>query len=138
MATRTLHGSCHCGAMTWQAPVDLAEPTARCNCRFCRKTRNWTAGVKPPSALKITGGEDSHGQRRRDFPGGHTIQHFCRTCGVQLASTGHIPQAGGDVAVIRIATIDDATEAELILAPIRYLDGLHDHWERVPDEVRYL
>lgn len=58
MTRKTYHGSCHCGAVAFEAAIDLEKRTTRCNCSICTKVRFWFAIVQADD-FKIEKGEDN-------------------------------------------------------------------------------
>ena len=44
-ATLHLTGACHWGAVRFACTLDTAQPTSRCNCLVCAKSRYWKAFV---------------------------------------------------------------------------------------------
>lgn len=135
MTTKTYHGSCHCGAVQYEADLDLSEGAGKCNCRICLKTRQWGAMTKP-SALRVLEGEAA----LADYVVGGGMGHhrFCTTCGVRVFATGHLEQLGGDFAVVFINSLDDVTEAEFAAIPVKYADGKNDNWWDPPGLTSYL
>jgi hypothetical protein len=134
MTTKTYRGSCHCGAVTFEADIDLSQGTGKCNCRMCWKSRKWGIGIKP-DAFRLLTGKDALTDYSRDE---RVHNPFCGTCGVRTHSWGNIPEIGGPFVSISAAALDDLDPSELATAPVRHLDGLHDNWFHVPDEIRHL
>jgi len=131
---KTYQGSCHCGAIRFEADIDLAQETLRCNCTYCRKIRSWAA-IVPHEALRLLSGE---GQLREYRFHTKTEQHlFCGHCGVRPYGIGKSPRWGPFYAV-NIGCLDDVSEAELAAVPIRYVDGRGDNWDAPPRKTGYL
>jgi hypothetical protein len=135
MTTRTYHGSCHCGAVRFEADVDLAAGTGKCNCTYCTKSRNWNVLLKP-EAFRLVAGAEALADYRFGTMQGHN--RFCRTCGVHTHSVGDIPALGGAFVSLQLAALDDADPADLAAAPVRYSDGRNDNWMQAPAITAYL
>ncbi len=130
---RTFEGSCHCGAVRFRCDIDLAQPTSRCNCSMCTKTRLWKTIAQPGSFAFLQGADDVAIYRF----GGHRVEHrFCSRCGVKLggrvARGEHIPRDLDVVSIACLDDLDDATKAGLV---VEYQDGLHDDWAHAPEPV---
>lgn len=131
---KTYKGSCHCGAVRFEADIDLAQGTVRCNCSICIKVRFWPAVVQP-GAFRLLAGEGE--LTKYQFNSLRDTHLFCRHCGVRSFGTGDSPRWGKFYGV-NVTCLDDVTDAELAAAPITYLDGRADNWESPPAEVRHL
>jgi hypothetical protein len=132
---KTYHGSCHCGAVRFEADIDLTTGTGKCNCSLCTKTRNWGVIVKPDD-FRLLSGADA----LSDYQFGTRSSHhpFCRTCGVRAFSQGNIPEIGGAFYSVQVGCLDDVDPLELINAPIHHADGRNNNWWQSPAETRHL
>lgn len=133
--THRYHGSCHCGAVTFAAELDLAAGGGRCNCSICTKTRAWSV-IARPDALHLLTGEAV----LSDYQFGTASLHhlFCRHCGVRPFARGHLEVLGGDFVSINLACLDDVPDEVLAGMPIRYANGRDNDWMHSPAVTRHL
>jgi hypothetical protein len=131
--TKTYHGSCHCGAVRFEADIDLSQPTYRCNCSICSRNRFWAAVVRP-TAFRLLEGKTA--VRQYLFNSMQNEHYFCTTCGVRAYGRGQGPE--GEVVGVNIGCLENASPEELAAAPIRYCDGKNDNWQNPPAITSYL
>ncbi len=125
MTSRTYRGSCHCGVVTFEADLDLSQPTFRCNCSICRRTRFWAAVARPQDFRLLTGKDELseylfHSRKNQHF--------FCRRCGVRPFGIGNDTPVGQMLGV-NVGCLEGISEAELSRIPITCVDGMHDRME---------
>jgi hypothetical protein len=132
---RTYHGSCHCGALRFEADLDLSQGSGRCNCSFCAKARNWSAIIKPDAFRLLAGESDLSSYEFGTKQGQHL---FCRHCGLRPFSRGDVPEVGGAYVSISLSCLDDIEPAELAEVPVKYMDGRHNNWWNEPAVTRHL
>lgn len=127
-----IKGSCHCGAVAFEAEFAEQIETSRCNCSICRKSRFWKA-IVPSDAFTLLSGDDD--LLSYSF-GPQVITHCtCRICGVKVF--GKVAMEGMDFIAISVPCLDLEPDA-LAALPISFEDGLHDAQDREPGVISYL
>ncbi|GIL41370.1 GFA family protein [Roseiterribacter gracilis] len=128
---RTYRGACHCGAVQFEAALDLQAGTSRCNCSICAKHRFWKAFV-PKDEFRLLQGGDATTEYQF---GSHNVHHiFCATCGVK--PFGSVDMQGGLYA-INVACLDVSDE-ERATAPVAYENGRDNDWGSPPAVTSHL
>ena len=128
MSTKTFHGSCKCGAVKFEADIDISQGTTKCNCTSCWKRRWWSVRAKPEAFRSLSGASSL------DEKAG-----FCRTCGV--TPYGRVEAAewnDGAYFSVNVAALDDLDPRELMAAPVQLCDGRNDDWFRTPEFSAHL
>jgi len=131
---KTYRGSCHCGAVRYEADIDLSQSTLKCNCSICTKTRAWLISVQPDAFRLLTGNADL---TEYQFNTKNIHHLFCKHCGVRSFGWGEDSEPDKFYA-IHVTCLDDVEIDELVNAPIMYVDGRHDRWRSPPTEIRHL
>jgi hypothetical protein len=92
---RTYTGSCHCGAVLYDATTDLAQVMS-CNCSRCSRL-GWLLTFVPTDQFTLRMGEDALQEYRFNT---HNIAHlFCKSCGIESFARGKKPDGTEMVAV---------------------------------------
>ena len=131
---KTYRGSCHCGAVRFEADLDLAQPTFRCNCSICRRTRFWAA-VAREDGFRLLAGQDE--LTKYLFNTRKNEHWFCSQCGVRAFGIGTETPIGRMVGV-NVGCLEDVADDELARVPITYVDGRHDRWQSAPAHFAHL
>ncbi|HSC88705.1 MAG TPA: GFA family protein [Polyangiaceae bacterium] len=133
MAMRTYTGSCHCGAIRFEADLDLEEGSNRCNCSYCAKARTWFAFAKGPQAFRrLEGGSLS--EYRWTPPGDlepHLTFAFCSHCGIRTYAQGNLEHLGGIFHAISVPALD-LTPEQFAAIPVRYINGRDRRYDEAP------
>lgn len=94
-------GSCHCGAVSYSAEVDLSEPIT-CNCSYCTR-RGSILAFTPIANFTLERGEGELSEYRFNS---ETIEHlFCKTCGMESFARGTLPN-GTRMAAVNVRCLE--------------------------------
>jgi hypothetical protein len=132
---KTYSGSCHCGAVRYEADIDLAKGTNKCNCTYCGKARLWGVTVKPQAFRLLSDESELHDYYK---PGGVAHHLFCRHCAIRSFERGYLEVLGGDYVTVNLACLDNVDPSELVAAPVNYMNGRENDWFSPPRETRHL
>jgi hypothetical protein len=119
----THQGSCHCGAIRFEADLDLSTGASRCNCSVCQKLGVLGKQCKPDE-LRVISGESSLAMY--EWGGRVAQRYFCKTCGAHVFARGHLDVLGGDYASVNINCLDDVDPNRVAVG---YWDGRHNNWQ---------
>lgn len=131
---QTYRASCHCGRVVIEADLDLDQPSYRCNCSICRRTRFWPAIALPSHFRQLAGTDEL---TRYTFGSGRNHHYFCRHCGVRVFGVGNETPMG-QMYGINIGCLEGVGEEALSRIPITRVDGLHDRWDAPPEFISHL
>jgi hypothetical protein len=122
-------GSCHCGAVRFEADIAVDAVPTRCNCSVCMKVAQVSSIVKPEAFTLLTG-KDS--LLLYEWGGKTAQRYFCKTCGIHCYLKGHLEQLGGDYVSVNWNCLDDVDVGQV---KIKYWDGRHDNWQAGPRDT---
>lgn len=131
---QTYSGGCHCGAVRYEADIDLSKGTLKCNCSICSKARAWLVAVDGED-FRLLSGTDALSEYQF---GAKRIHHlFCKHCGIKSFGRGSGPDGKESVAVL-VSSLENVPDAELAALPIMFVDGRNDDFQSPPAQTRHL
>ena len=102
-------GGCQCGAVRFEATIDLPRPTVR-NCSRCPRL-GWIMAFTPTDSFTLLRGADSLTEYRFNR---EVIAHqFCRVCGIEPFARGTPPGAAAEMVAVNVRCIDGVDPASL-------------------------
>ena len=129
---KVIEGSCHCGAVGFEARFEGAIETSKCNCSICTKSRFWKTLVSA-EAFTLLKGKDALQTYR--FGSGYVAHHTCGTCGVKVYGT--VPMEDMDLVAISVTCLNLDPE-ELAGLRVSFEDGRNDAHQDAPTITSYL
>jgi hypothetical protein len=108
MTTEMHAGGCHCGAVRFEARVDLAQ-VVQCNCSICMKRGAMWSFVQAAD-IKFLKGE--HAVTDYQFARKKLHHFFCPTCGVGSFTRGKMPD-GTETIAVNVRCLDNLDETKL-------------------------
>ncbi len=136
MAIKTYSGGCHCGAVRFEADLDLAGGTVRCNCSICTKARAWFA-IAQPDRVRLLVGADAQTEYEWVPPGkteSGLHYRFCKTCGIRTFGRGGAGRDEVKFYFVNVAALENV-DADVKL---KYVDGSSDDYDREPADTRLM
>jgi hypothetical protein len=130
----TYQGSCHCGAVTFEADLDLTQSTYRCNCSICRRTRFWPAVAREDGFRLLSGEAELTAYLFNTRKNQH---YFCKHCGVRPFGIGTDTPIGKMYGV-NLGCLHGLSEETLSRLPITCVDGLSGQWQQTPEFCGHL
>ena len=120
-------GSCHCGAVTFEAETDDNVTVDECNCSICVRV-GFQHIIVPMSRFKLLTGEDR--LTEYTFNTGVAKHLFCSACGVKPF---YIPRSNPDGYSLNLRCMDAAQFSSIVIRPF---DG--QNWEANAGALEHL
>ena len=98
---QTYTGGCQCGAVRYEATLELGEVIA-CNCSRCGRLGSLMAFV-PKENFNLVAGEDATTEYQFNKQRIHHL--FCATCGIQSFARGKRPD-GAEMVALNVRCLD--------------------------------
>lgn len=103
-----IDGSCHCGAITFEADIDPNAATL-CHCTDCQTMSGTAFRTSVPAkreTVKMLSGKPKEYVKIAES-GNRRIQAFCQDCGTALYAA---PADGGPIVMLRVGAIKQRTQ----------------------------
>ncbi len=99
----TYHGSCHCGAVRYEAKSAPITEALSCNCSYCRRYGGLLSFI-PAANFTLTAGDE----QLTDYLFNKKVIHhlFCKDCGIGSYGRGSMPD-GTEMVALNVRCLDE-------------------------------
>ena len=111
--TQTYFGTCHCGAVQYEAKVDLSKPVISCNCSMCGRAGTLLSFI-PISDFTLKSGDEMLVDYQ--FNKQHIHHLFCKQCGIKPFARGAGPD-GKPMAAVNARCLEGVDVSQLKIVP---------------------